>query len=157
LAPDAYTAALSMLARRELSAAQLRQRLKARHFPDSEIDASIDRLRESRALDDARVARAYARTAAGVKGRGRGRVVREIEAMGIDRATAREAVAETFDALDEDALIDRALDRKLRGRRVKDAAEFRRLYAFLMRQGFDSGKIGTALKERGGRGYNHEQ
>jgi regulatory protein len=145
-----------MLARRELSATQLRQRLKARHFPDNEIDASINRLRESRALDDGRVARAYARTAAGVKGRGRARVMREIEAMGIDRATAREAVAETFDALDEDALIDRALDRKLRGRRVKDAAEFRRLYAFLMRQGFEAGKIGKALKERGGKGYNHE-
>jgi SOS response regulatory protein OraA/RecX len=77
--------------------------------------------------------------------------------MGIDRSTAREAVAETFDALDEDALIGRALDRKLRGRRIKDAAEFRRLYAFLMRQGFESGKIGKALKERGGKGYNHEQ
>jgi regulatory protein len=167
LAPDAYIAALSLLARRELSAAQLRQRLKARRFPDSEIDASLNRLRESRALDDARVARAYARTAAGVKGRGRARVLREIEAMGIDRATAREAVAETFDALDlrgtggsgsgEDALINRALDRKLRGRRIKDAAEFRRLYAFLMRQGFEAGKIGKALKERGGKGYNHEQ
>ena len=143
-----------MLARRELSAAQLRQRLKARHFPDSEIEASIGRLRESRALDDARVARAYARTAAGVKGRGRARVQREIEAMGIDRATAREAVAETFDELDEDGLIGRALDRKLRGRRIEDAAEFRRLYAFLMRQGFDAGKIGQALKDRGGKAFD---
>jgi regulatory protein len=148
---DAYTYALTLLARRELSASQIRSRLKQKEFPEPEVDAAIVRLQASRALDDGRVARAHARTAASVKGRGRARVVREIEAMGIDRATSREAVAEVFAELDEEALLAKALDRKLRGRRVQNAGEFRRLYQFLLRQGFEPGKIVSALEGRGGR------
>jgi regulatory protein len=154
LAADPYAAAVRLLAGRELSAAQLRQRLKRRQYPEEDIEAVIDRLRTSRALDDSRVARAYARTAAAVKARGRARVLREIEALGIDRTTAREAIAEVFGELDEEGLLARALDRKLRGRRIKDAAEFRRLYQFLMRQGFEPGKIVKALEGRGGRAFD---
>jgi regulatory protein len=156
LAADPYTYALTLLARRELSAAQIRSRLKSRRFPDPDIDAAIGRLRASQALDDARVARSHARTAASVKGRGRARVVREIEALGIDRATARDAVAEVFSELDEDVLLANALDRKLRGRRIRDAAEFRRLHQFLMRQGFEPGKIVRALETRGGRAFEDQ-
>ncbi|MGH9314917.1 MAG: regulatory protein RecX [Vicinamibacterales bacterium] len=156
MAADPYTYALTLLARRELSAAQIRERLKRREFPTADIDAAIARLRASQALDDGRVARAHARTAASIKSRGRARVVREIEALGIDRATAREAVAEVFGELDEDALLGRALDRKLRGRRIRDAAEFRRLYQFLMRQGFEPGRIAKALQNRGGRAFDDQ-
>jgi regulatory protein len=154
LAADAYTAGLTLLSRRELSAAQLRQRLKIRKFADADIEEAILRLRASQALDDARVARAYARRAVGVKGRGRARVLREIEGLGIDRAAARDAVDEVFGEMDEDALLAKALDRKLRGRRVKDASEFRRLYQFLMRQGFEPAQIAKALESRGGRAFD---
>ncbi|HEY7473521.1 MAG TPA: RecX family transcriptional regulator [Vicinamibacterales bacterium] len=150
MAADPYTYGLSLLARRELSAAQIRSRLEKRDYSDADIAAAIARLQASRALDDGRVARTYARTAAAVKGRGRARVLREIEALGIDRSTAREAVAEIFADVDEDALLAKALDRKLRGRRIQDSAEFRRLHQFLMRQGFDAGKIVRALEARGG-------
>jgi regulatory protein len=152
LAADPYTYALTLLARRELSVAQIRSRLKKRDFPDADIDAAIARLRASRAVDDGRVARAFARTAS-AKARGRLRVLREIEALGIDRSTARDAVAEVFADLDEDTLLSKALDRKLRGRRVQSAAEFRRLHQFLMRQGFDAARIVRALEARGGRSF----
>jgi len=156
LAADPYTYALTLLARRELSAAQIRSRLKKREFPDSDIDAAIGRLQTSRALDDGRVARAYARTAASAKGRGRARILREIEALGIDRSTARDAVAEAFAEVDEDVLLAKALDRKLRGRQVQNAGEFRRLHQFLMRQGFEPGKIVRALEARGGRAFGDQ-
>jgi regulatory protein len=155
LAADPYTYALTLLARRELSAAQLRSRLKKREVPAPDIDAAIARLQASRALDDGRVARAYARTAS-VKGRGRARVLREIEALGIDRSTARDAVGEIFADVDEDTLLTKALDRKLRGRRIQNVAEFRRLHQFLMRQGFEAGKIVRALEARGGRTFDDE-
>jgi regulatory protein len=145
-----------LLSRRELSAAQLRERLSRRQFTEEQIADAIGRLRASRAVDDRRVARAHARTAAGIKGRGRARVVREIEALGIDRTIARDAVAEVFGDLDEDALLTRALEKRLRGRRIKDAAETRRLHQHLMRQGFEPGNIMKALKERGGRVFDDE-
>lgn len=151
---DSYTYALGLLARRELSVAQLRQRLARQEFPENDIEDALDRLRASQAVDDGRVARAHARTAARVKGRGRARVVREIEALGIDRTTARDAVAEVFGDVDEDSLLARALDKRLRGRRIEDAAETRRLHQYLMRQGFEPGKIMRALKDRGGRAFD---
>jgi len=52
----AYLDALRMLARRELSEAQIRQRLARREHEPDLIDEAAARLKEERALDDVRVA-----------------------------------------------------------------------------------------------------
>jgi SOS response regulatory protein OraA/RecX len=149
---DAYLAGLKLLARRELSVEGVRARLRDREYPEADITAAIDRLLETGALDDARVARAYARTASTVKGRGRLRVARELQAMGIERQVAAEAIAEVFGELDERTLINRAIQKKLRGRRtLKDAAERARLFQHLMRQGFSPAAVTHALRALGGR------
>jgi regulatory protein len=152
LADSAYLDGLKLLARRELSVAGLRARLLDRdHSPES-IDAAIERLLETRALDDARVARAHARTAATVKGRGRLRVMRELQVMGIPKDVAGEALAEVFGELDERTLIAKALQKKLRGRpRIATTAEHARLYQYLMRQGFSPAAVVAALRKLGGR------
>jgi len=149
---SAYLDGLRLLGRRELSVKQLRDRLIDREHPADEIDRAIEHLLETRALDDARVARAYARTAAGVKGRGRLRVMRELSLMGIAKDTAGEALAEVFADVDERAVIARALQKKMRGRpRITNAAEHARLYQYLMRQGFTPAGITAALRKVGGR------
>ena len=141
-----------MLARRELSVAGIRARLTDREHPAEEIDAAIARLLETGALDDARVARAYARTAATIKGRGRLRVMRELSEMGIERDVAAEALAEVFGELDERSLITKALQKKLHGRpRIASTAEHARLYQYLMRQGFSPAAVVAALRKLGGR------
>jgi SOS response regulatory protein OraA/RecX len=148
---SAYTDALQFLGRRELSEKQLRERLLDREHPRDEVDRVIIRLLESKTLDDARVARAYARTAAGVKGRGRLRVMRELSEMGIAKETATEAAADVFADVDERALIAKALQKKLRGRpKIANRAEHARLYQYLMRQGFTPAGIVAALRKLGG-------
>jgi SOS response regulatory protein OraA/RecX len=141
-----------MLARRELSVSGVRARLHDRGFPAEEIDAAIARLLDSGALDDRRVARAHARTAATVKGRGRLRVMRELQHMGIAGDVAAEALGDVFGELDERSLIARALQKKLRGRTtLKDPNEYGRLYQYLMRQGFSpAGVVATLRKFRTG-------
>src|SRR5688572_30412513 len=132
---SAYLDGLKLLGRRELSAADLRSRLLDREHTAEEADAAIARLLETGALDDRRVAGAYARTASKVKGRGRLRVTRELQAMGIARDVIAEAVAEVFGDIDERALIDRAIQKKLRGGPRPSTMQPRaRLYQFLMRQ-----------------------
>jgi regulatory protein len=149
LGDSTYLFALKLLARRELSVAQLRARLEERNYPADEISAAIDHLLETGAVDDARAARAYATTAAKVKGRGRLRVVRELQAMGIDRQIAAEAVGEVFGDLDERSLVAKAIQKKLRGRsKVKDTGERVRLYQYLVRQGFSPALIADALRKR---------
>src|SRR4026209_2985952 len=149
---SAYTDALHLLARREPTEKELRDRLLDRDHPRDEIDRVITHLLESKALDDGRVARAYARTAAGVKGRGRLRVMRGLNVMGIARETATEAVTEVFADVDERALITKALQKKMRGKsRISDAREHARLYQYLMRQGFTPAAIVAALRKIGAR------
>jgi regulatory protein len=148
-ADRAYVTALGLLARRELAEAQLRTRLAKRKFEDEEIDAAMTRLRRERAVDDRRTALACARTQVRIKHRGRARVVRQVEALGITRDIAREAVAEVFAELDENALLEQALDRRLRhGLLLSDPAVFRRVYRYLLGQGFDPGRITALLRRR---------
>ena len=141
---------MKLLGRRELSAADLRARLADREHPPDEIDSAIERLTASGALDDRRVARAYARTASNIKGRGRLRVTRELQAMGIARDIIAEAVGEVFGDLDERAMIDRAIQKKLRGGRKPSTVQERaRVYQFLLRQGFTPGAVSAALRRLG--------
>src|ERR1700730_9502564 len=75
---SAYVDGLKMLGRRELSEAQVRQRLARKgHEPDA-VDAAIERLRAERAIDDVRVAEAIAHAETTVHRRGKLRVRREI-------------------------------------------------------------------------------
>ena len=148
--PSAYVDGLRLLGRRELSVAGMRARLEDREHPSEEIDAAIAHLLETGALDDSRVARAYARTACTVKGHGRLRIARELQAMGIARDVATEALGEVFGDVDERALIAKALQKKLRGRtKIADRAEYARLYQYLMRQGFSPAAVAVALRALG--------
>ena len=147
---SAYIDGLTLLGRRELSVVQLRSRLIEREHSPEEADEAIAKLLENGALDDRRVARAYARTASKIKGRGRLRVTRELQALGISRDIVAEAVAEVFADLDERALIDRAIQKKLRGGKKPSTMQERaRLYQFLMRQGFTPAAVSTALRRIG--------
>jgi regulatory protein len=148
LAETAYLTALQQLARRELSEAQLRQRLSRRGFTPEDIHGAIDRLRQDGSLDDARVAAAIARSQLSIKKRGARRVRREIEAAGITSALAERAVAEVYAEVDADALMAAAIDRRLGTRRLDDDREMARLYRYLVGQGFDADRAMSALRAR---------
>lgn len=140
-----------MLARREHSVAEVRSRLADREHSAQDIDAAIERLLATRALDDNRVARAYARTALTVKGRGRLRIQRELQVMGIAREIAGEAIADVFGEVDERALIDKAIQKKLRGgKKLVTMQDRARVYQFLMRQGFTPAAVSLAMRRFSG-------
>jgi regulatory protein len=143
----AYVDALHLLGRRELSVRQLRERLRDREHADADIDRAIALLLENRALDDRRVADAYIRTAVKVKGRGRLRIQRELQEIGIEKDVAAAALADAFGDLDERSLIAQALKKKLRGTtRIASPAEYARVYQFLLRQGFSPAAVSAALQ-----------
>jgi regulatory protein len=148
LAENAYVTALTLLARRELSEAQVRQRLSRRGFTLDDIDDAVTRLRQDGSLDDARVAAAIARSQLSLKKRGARRVRREIEAAGIASALADRAVADVYAEVDGEALLAAALDRKLGTRRLQDDREMARIYRYLVGQGFDADRAMSALRAR---------
>ena len=145
----AYTDALKLLARRELSEAQVRQRLALKKHDADAIDTAIDRLREERSIDDARVAETIARSQTSLRKRGKLRVRLQVERAGIAAATARRVVDEVFADLDTDALLDAALAKRLRrGDDIPDDRTFDRLYRYLVGQGFDPDRVIALLRTR---------
>jgi regulatory protein len=138
-----------MLARRELSEKQVRQRLaRKEHDPDA-IEEAIARLREERALDDTRVAEAIARMETSIRKRGKMRVRMQIERAGISKSTAKQAIDEVFSTIDDEALLEASLAKRLRGRdTIADDREFQRLYRYLVGQGFESDRVLKALNTR---------
>ena len=146
---SAYLDGVKMLARRELSELQVRQRLARKGHEREAIDEAVARLRDERAIDDARVAEAIARTETSVRRRGRLRVRMQIQRAGISNATAKQAVDQVFEAIDDNALLEASLMKRLRGRdTIADDREFQRLYRYLVGQGFESDRVMKALTSR---------
>ena len=149
---SAYSDAVKMLARRELSEAQIRQRLARRQHPAAAIDSAVDRLRELGAIDDERVAEAIARTQIATKRRGELRARQEILRAGISRDTAQRVAREVSQSVGPEAVLEAALTRRLRGRdQIADEREYARLHRYLIGQGFEPDRVLSALKKHGGR------
>ena len=148
---DAYTTALTLLSRRELSTRQLRDRLAKRQFAAAEIDDVIRRLLHDGTLDDRRVAIACARTDATVKRHGRRRVLQHVQRLGISVEVAQGAVDEVFGDVDEQSLLEAALERRLRGSDVRtlDARAKARLVRHLVARGFEPAHVFARLRKRG--------
>jgi len=145
-----------MLGRRELSEAQIRQRLALREHDPEAVDEAVARLIEERAIDDNRVAHAIARMETGIRKRGKLRVRRKIESAGISAATAKRALDEVFGNLDDDDLLESALAKRLRrGATIADEREFNRLYRYLVGQGFEPQRVLAILRRNDKRHKGH--
>ncbi len=139
----AHRAALRAIARRAHARVDLRRRLLQKQHPAAAVDPALDRLSAAGLLNDAQFAVDYA-AAKARRGRGPARLVRDLQAQGVERRVAEEAVRTSLAAEGVDpAEAVRALAEK----RAKQLAGLppvvrkRRLVAFLVRRGFDGGEI----------------
>jgi regulatory protein len=149
VADDAYQSAVKMLARRELSEVQIRQRLARREFASDAIDEAVARLKEERSINDVRVAGAIARTETGIRKRGPMRVRQRLAAAGITGAIADAAIEEATSSVDMNALLEAALTRRLGdGQTIDDERTMARLYRQLTSQGFEQDRVLRLLRSR---------
>ena len=129
------------------------QRLARKEYDQDEIDQAVARLREERAINDARVAEAIVRTETGIRKRGKVRVRMQLERAGIAKDTATQTIDEVFGAIDDDELIAASLRKRLRGRdTIADDREFQRPFRDLIGQGFESDRVMKTLRAKRKRG-----
>lgn len=138
--------ALRLLGRRDLTRSELIARLTDRGYLTDDIELAVTRLAEERFLDDRRTALAHARTASKVKGRGRVRIRRELEARGVSSDLIKDALDQVPPDDDLEA-VRRFLARK-GVTATPDPAERRRLFQQLVRRGFSIELVSKALKYR---------
>jgi regulatory protein len=139
-------AALTLLGRRDYTAAELKERLIEKGYDKGEVEEQIEALTADGSLDDERVAAAYVRVASQVKGRGRMRIRQELIARGIAKTTV-EAVLAELPADDEDAAIRKFLSRKRVPEKLDQHAR-NKVFQQLMRKGFSADAISKALRNR---------
>ena len=139
----AHRAALRAVARRAHARGDLRRRLLQKQHPPAAVDAALDRLRSAGLIDDARFAVDYA-AAKARRGRGPSRLARDLQAQGVDRRVAEDAVrtslaAEGVDPIEAVRALAEKRARQLSG--LPAAVRKRRLVAFLVRRGFNGGDV----------------
>jgi regulatory protein len=139
----AHRAAQRAIARRAHARFDLRRRLLQKQHPPGAVDAALDRLAAAGLLDDARFALDYA-AAKARRGRGPARLARDLQAHGVDRRVAEEAVraalaAEDIDPVEAIRAIAEKRARQLTG--LPAAVRKRRLAAFLARRGFQGSEM----------------
>jgi len=136
---------------RELSKAQVRQRLRRRGVDAEVAEAIITSLVELGALNEDRLALAAARRETAIRGRGPARARMALKALGLGEATVQAALDTTLAQVDVEALLEKALDKRLRGvpPGALDRATFGRIAGALVRQGFDIQAVMTRLRRRG--------
>lgn len=140
--------ALKILAARPRSEKQLRERLLARSWVEAEaVDHCIARLKEMGYVDDNLFAYSYASSRVSMRPVGRSRVARELAGKKVPREAIEQALNDVFDEVGEEALIDRAIEKRIRthGRPV-DRGSARRMFEHLSRLGFQYSMIIRKLR-----------
>ena len=144
----AHRAAQRAIARRAHARFDLRRRLIQRQHPPPAVDAALERLSAAGLLDDARFAVDYA-AAQARRGRGPSRLARDLQAQGVDRRVAEEAVrtslaAEGVDPADAVRMLAEKRAKQLAG--LPAAVRKRRLVAFLVRRGFGGSEVRSVVE-----------
>jgi regulatory protein len=136
-------AALKLLAARSRTEAELRKALSSREYPPADVETAVARVRELGYLDDGEVARARARSLLG-RGAAPRHAARRLEAQGITPAQARTAVDGEAGEEGEAGLLERALERRLKGRKL-DLTEKQRVFRSLVQKGFRPSAVARRL------------
>jgi regulatory protein len=133
-----FQRAVKLLSAKSHSVAELEEKLRrTRGADDATVETVIARLREYGYLDDERLAFGYAANRVRRQPTGRRRLARDLKFKKIDPAVADEALDLVFAETPEEDLIDQAIEKRIRLRgRPKDRIEAKKLFDYLLRQGF---------------------
>jgi regulatory protein len=130
--------AVKLLAAKPRSVAELRERLLEKEWTDeAAADYAVAKLSEYGYLDDEQFALSYAQSRVRQRPVGRQRLARDLKNKKLDRETAEQALEKVFEETPEDALIDQAIERRVRLRgRPSTRQESKSLFDHLIRRGF---------------------
>jgi regulatory protein len=147
-----YIAAMRILNFRFNGEKELRRKLQAKRFEREVIDATIDRLRREKWLDDERFAASFVR-ARMQKRIGRARIRRELIASGVDDAAADRALRENVDPDREREDVAAECQKRIRlmkrryGDDVLESPQARKkLAAYLLKRGYDAALVAEVVR-----------
>jgi regulatory protein len=140
--------AVKLLAAKPRSVEELRQRLLEKAWTNAEIvDAVIAKLSEYKYLDDEQLARHTALSKLRRQPQGRRRLEFAMRDKKLADDTIAAAVAEAFEKMPEEKLIERAIAKRIRLKGCpKSREELKRFFDHLLRLGFSYSLVREKLK-----------
>jgi regulatory protein len=142
--PDAFERALGALSHHERTTGELVEWLAARGYAPAEIEAALDRLIESGAVDDERFAKRFAEDKRELSGWGPDRIREALGQRGLDRELIEAALAGDGTATQLERAVE-LLER--RGEAPHDDRSRARALAFLARRGYGSELAYEAVRD----------
>ena len=142
---SAKQVAVRLLARREHSAEELRQKLAKREFEADDIATALLELQQGDWQSDERFAEAYIRSRR-LKGFGPVRIAAELRERGVD-----EQIAHRYLSADDDIwwqAVEHEYRKKYRDSRFEDYQEKARRMRFLQHRGFSLEQINEVFKDK---------
>lgn len=151
--------AVKLLAAKPRSVGELRERLLEKLWTNEEIvDTVIEKLKEYKYLDDDQFARDLALSKLRQKPQGKRKMQQSLSRKKLDRETLDTALEAAFEKMPETDLIEIAIEKRIRLKgKPETRDETKKLYDFLMRQGFSFDLIKTKTAEFIKNAYFEEQ
>jgi regulatory protein len=128
--------AFRLLAAKARSVAQLRERLQEKAEPEV-VEQALARLVELGYLNDQEFARSFANSRLSYKPLGRTRLRQDLQRKQLSKQVVEQALETAYTEHNEEALIDRAIEKRLRLKGAPTTREeAKKLFDYLLRRGF---------------------
>ena len=143
--------AFNLLSAKPRSVAEMRQRLLEKDWTNAEIvDSVLEKLKEYNYLNDAQYAENFAASNIRQKPQGKRKLQLKLAQKRVDKETAKEALEKVFEETPEADLVEQALEKRLRLKGIpKDRDETKKLFDYLLRQGFSFDLVREKVREVG--------
>ena len=150
--------AVKLLAAKPRSIRELRERLLEKLWTNDEIvERVIEKLKEYKYLDDEQFARDVALSKLRQKPQGKRRLHQTMSQKKLDKDVVESAIANAFEQMPEDELIDLAITKRLRLKGIPEIREdTKKFYDHLMRQGFGFDLIREKMSAVSKRRFEHD-
>lgn len=141
--------AVTLLAAKPRSIAELRQRLLEKQWTNAEIVESVlGKLEEYQFLNDERFARDYAASKLRQKPQGKRKLQQTLSQKQLDKEIVNIALEQVFEETPEDELVEKAIEKRINLKGFpKDRNETKKFYDYLLRQGFSYGLISEKMRQ----------
>jgi regulatory protein len=144
-----FEAGVRLLARRPHSIAELRKVLRSKFREETPIKEAIAKLRQLGLLDDRKFALQYSSFLVRHRSFGPDRIRRELQLKRVGEPAIEAALAQVYDEIPQQQILERVLDKKLRSVRLPlTVPKFYSLCQSLRRLGFRSDAIMKAMRSR---------
>jgi len=143
--------AVTLLAAKPRSVAELRERLLEKGWTNSEIvDAVLEKLSEYKYLDDRQYAADLAVSKLRQRPQGRRRLKQTLSQKKLDKDIVDEAISSAFEKLPEAELIDQAIEKQIRLKgKPKTREDVKKFYDHLLRRGFSYDLVANRMRGLG--------